>query len=724
MANLSLSLGGNIVVALLLITLLIGAAFLFYRYTLPPLPLSRRVILSVIRSLALVLMLLIFFEPILRLMQTDRQPAHIAVLIDNTQSMTIPSPRNSASGIPPLVNGHGGAPGLGSLPSGAGLTLHLFSSKLSAALSSLPDSLSYDGQSTDISAALSDLRDQIARENIRGVVLISDGNYTAGRNPLYEAEALRVPVFTIGVGDTNEQKDILIEKVVSNSLAYAETRVPVDVTVKAAGFSGQNVEVTLSEGSSVLDRTVLSLREGSREYPLKMGVVPKEEGTKKYTVAVSPLSGELTEKNNSRSFFIRVLRSKLKVVLFAGAPNADVSAVRQALLEDGHFSVTSYVQKSANEFYEGSLSRQALDSADCIGLLGFPSQATPAAVIQQIVDAVERLHKPLFFINSRSTDYSRLQRFEPFLPFAWSGVNQSEILVQASIPPGRANHPLVSLQSTATEESWQQLPPVFKTLTAFRTKPEAEALAMAVYQNIPSSEPLIAARNTGGQKSYAITGEGIWRWRLLAQDDSRTANLFTNLMGNVIRWLTTREDQKRVRVTPVKEIFTTAEPAEMAGQVYDEQLRPEDDAELTVEVERGKDKTRFQLTAEGNGRYSGSVDGLPEGDYAYTAKATANGTVIGEDKGKFSVGQANVEFLQTRMNKQLLEQIAYQTGGRYYDIDQSGGLSHDVAEAVKLEPKEVVNTSEIELWNWKYLAAAIILLFAVEWFMRKGSGMI
>src|SRR5258708_29083946 len=156
MANLSLSLGGNLVVALFLIALLIGVAFLFYRSALRPLPLNRRMVLSGLRALALVLMLLIFFEPILRLMQTDRQQARIAVLIDNSQSMTIPSPRNRASGIHRLIDGSGdgGGGGLKGLPAGAGLKLHLFSSKLGPAVGSLPDSLPYDGQSTDISQAL------------------------------------------------------------------------------------------------------------------------------------------------------------------------------------------------------------------------------------------------------------------------------------------------------------------------------------------------------------------------------------------------------------------------------------------------------------------------------------------------------------------------------------------------------------------------------------------
>lgn len=716
----SLSLGGNLLVVLLLAAALIAAAFLFYRYTLPPLPRLRRVTLSAIRSVALVLMLLIFFEPILRLVRTDEQAAALAVLVDNSQSMTIPTARNKASEIPRLLNGND----FRHLPSGAALKLHFFAAKLGQEQSSLPDSVRFDGETTDLSAALAGLKEEIARGNIRGVVLISDGNYTAGRNPLYDAEGLGIPIFTVGVGDTGEQKDILVEKVVSNAIAYAETRVPVDVTIKSSGYSDQNVEVTLSEGPSLVDRAVLRVTEGTHEYPLRMYIEPKEEGAKKYTVSVSRLPGELTEKNNSRSFFVKVLRSKLRILLLAGAPTPDLPAVRQALVEDGHFRLTSFVQKSQNEFYEGPFSRAALDSADCLVLIGFPTQASSAAILQQVAETIDRDKKPLMFINSRMTDYSKLQRLEPFLPFGWAGVSQNEALVGAAIPAARKNHPLVALQGNATEETWQQLPPIYRSQTTFRAKPESEVLASMTFQNVILAEPLILTRNITGQKSYAITGQGVWRWRLLVQDDTRTANFFPLLMGNVVRWLTTKEDQKRVRISPLKEIFTTAEPVEMTGQIYDEQLRPEDDAEVIVELEHGKDKTRFPLNAVGNGRYEGSLDGLPEGDYTFAGNATAGGAVLGEDRGKFSVGQVNVEFLQTKMNKQLLEQLAFQTGGKYYDIDAAGGLPRDLASAVKLEPKEIVNTSEIELWNWKYLGAVIIVLLAVEWFVRKRSGML
>jgi hypothetical protein len=84
----------------------------------------------------------------------------------------------------------------------------------------------------------------------------------------------------------------------------------------------------------------------------------------------------------------------------------------------------------------------------------------------------------------------------------------------------------------------------------------------------------------------------------------------------------------------------------------------------------------------------------------------------------------NVEFLEIRMNKPLLEQLAYRTGGKYYNVEEADKIADDLGKDVKFSPKEIIQTNEIELWNWRYLATAIILLLGIEWFMRKRSGML
>lgn len=716
-----ISAGGNIAVILLLALAAAGLAVLFYRFTLPPLPGRWRYVLSALRALALIGLVMMLFEPILRLVHSDDLKPVIAVLVDNSESMTISDAgRVRSSGVGSLLS----SGKFRDLSPDAIVRYYLFSSKLGPPLASAPDSLHPSGPSTDLSEVFAELRQQAPKDNIRAAVLVTDGNYTTGRNPLYAAGELGMPVYTVGVGDTSEQKDILVEKVLTNNLAYAGTRFPMDVTVKSTGFSGENVEVDLLEGSAVIDRKVLQLVEGSHEYEVKLFAEPKDEGTKKYTIAVSKLPGELTERNNTRTLFIKVLRSRLRIVIFAGAPSADVAAVRQALTEDQRLNVKAFVQNAAAGFYEGNPNASLLDSADCFVLIGFPSAATPGGIVREIAVRCETGKKPLLFLNGLSTDYPKLRALESDLPFTWSGPSRNEMMVFAAVPDRQKHHPLVRLEGEITEESWRELPPVYKTQTTFHARAEAEVLAAVKYQTFTLDEPAVLTRDIARQKTVAVTVHGIWRWRLLAQDKPETRQFLPLFLTNAVRWLTTQEDDKRVRITPVKETFTTAEPAELTAQVYDDQLRPADDATVKVELDRSGEKFPVEFSAVGNGRYEGSISGLAEGDYTFTGKASSETGTYGEDKGKFSVGQVNVEFLETRMNKPLLEQIADRTGGAYADAAEVAQIGEHFRAGPKLSSKVIIQTSEIELWNWRYVAAVLILLFAIEWFLRKRNGML
>ena len=723
-ADVSLSLGGNLFFFIVLLIGLVALAILFYRYTLPPLPVRRRTILSILRSFTLIALLLMLFEPIVRLVSSDTQEPIVALLVDNSQSMTLPLRRDGVESRAAWVQQYLNAKRFDNFPSGTKVERMLFSSKLQHALEIPVDSLTFTGEITNVSDALAELKKVLRSKNIQAAILLSDGNYTAGKNPLYDAEVLGIPLYAVGVGDTSDLKDILIGKVVTNNLVYAETRAPVDVTVRSSGYSGENVEVVLMEGSAILDRRVISVQGGTHEYLTKLFLEPKEEGVRKYSVKVSVLPGELTERNNSTSVFVKVLKSKLRVLIVAGAPSPDVAAVRQVLAIDEHMSVRTLIQKSPNEFYEGIFSRPALDSADCLVVIGFPSLATSNNVLVQVRDILEQGRKPLLFLNSKSIDYSKLQMLESFLPFRWSSQSASEVFVYPSINERYKLHALVNLEGTITTETWQRLPPIFKTQTVFHAKPESEVLALVKLQNIVLNEPLVVTRSIGRRKLLAITGHGLWRWNMLSQGSADIQSFFPTLVTNAVHWLTTREDGKNVRVVPVKETFTTAEAVEFTGQVYDEQLRPVDGAEVSVELTGGQEQSRLVLNSIGNGMYEGSIDGIREGNYSYTAKASKDGKEYGRDKGKFSIGQLNVEFIETKLNKQLLEQLAYRTGGQYYDVTSAQEIMSDLTKDVKFQPKEVIQTSEIELWNWYYLAAVIVILFSVEWYMRKRSGML
>ncbi len=721
-ANLSMALGGSVVLLLIAALLAIGLAVLFYRITLPPLPRRVRILLSAMRAIALMLLLFLLFEPIARNVHHDTTPPAVAVLVDVSQSMSLVDAGGSRTAA---LNGFVRWAGQDLRIAGTNVVYYTFSSALSEPGGSLPDSLPLTGETTDLGGALSAMRDAIAQRNIRSVVLVTDGEYTAGRNPLYPAESLGVPVYPVGVGDTTEQKDLLIDNVKTNDIVFAGDNVPVDVTLRSAGYDNTPVDVTLREGSSILDHASVRLSGNQPVTSVRLHVDPKEEGTKRYTVDVTKLPGELTDRNNSRSVTVKVRRSRLKILVIGGAPSPDVTAVAEMLREDEHHAVTVAVQKGPQELYGATTSTLKPDSADCLVLVGYPTPATPAALQQEILEAVAQKHTPVLFVGGKGLDPAKLAALEPYLPFTFVGGRKAnEELVLASIPERAKFHSLVTQEGAVSVAAWQKLPPIFRSVVEARAKPESDVLALCVVENIPLAEPLIAVRSIAHQRTVGISGYGVWRWKLMVQGDAEAEVLFPSFLNNSIRWLTTPDDEKRVRVTPVNDAVTTAEPVQFTAQVYDEQLKPVDDAEVRVDIARGAEKTSVVLNPVGNGRYEGSLSGLGEGEYTYQAKATARNVSLGEDKGRFSVGLLNVEFLRTRLNQPLLEQLAYRTGGRYVPVSHPDSIPVDIRAKADLTPREVIRATEIELWHWQYLAGVIVVLFAFEWFIRKRSGMI
>ena len=718
----AISLGGSAFLLVLFLAIAVGLAIFFYRSTIPPIPPRRRLILSVMRTLVLTALLFLIFEPLLRFIFHNEQPPAFAVLIDDSESMTVDSSQSAR--LRELLKT---AP-FASLP--VSVRYFRFSSDLTEVRSI--DSLQFAGEVTDMGQSLARIKELRDEKNIQAVALITDGNFTAGRNPVSVIEDLDIPLYTLGVGDTLERRDVLITKVVTSAVAYAESRVPVDVHLRSSGYASERVEVTLGQSGETKDRKILQLQPDVREYTVPLSFEANDEGTQKFIVNVSSLPGELTSKNNSASFFIKVLKTKVRILAVAGAPGLDVSAVRQTLSEERDFTIHTRIQRSNAEFYEGPITPSILDSTECFILVGYPSQAASRQDLQEIADAVILGKKPMLFIASRTLDFQKLSLLEGTLPFSWTAPSNQELAVFADVPEHQRSNILVQLGGDLSPDTWSQLPPIFKTQTTFRAKPESEVLAFAKIQSVVLGDPLLLLSNVARQKSFAITGHAIWRWRLLAQGSPHMESFFAQFLTNIIRWLTTADEGKNVRVTPTKETFTTVEPVEFTGQVYDEQFRPVDGADVRIEIvpktAAGESlpgrRIETNLRSIGTGRYEGNVDGLGPGDYSFTSTGAVDGTVLGRDKGRFSVGRMNVEFLETRMNRALLEQLAFRTGGMYAGIDDAGALVDSIHARTRFSPKQITHASELELWNWNYVAGLLILVLAGEWFVRKKSGMV
>src|SRR5690606_38465253 len=75
----------------------------------------------------------------------------------------------------------------------------------------------FSERSTDISSAIEKVGELYADQNLGAVILASDGRFNQGRNPLYQSDAIAVPVYTVGIGDTVQQRDLFFGKVYANN---------------------------------------------------------------------------------------------------------------------------------------------------------------------------------------------------------------------------------------------------------------------------------------------------------------------------------------------------------------------------------------------------------------------------------------------------------------------------------------------------------------------------
>jgi hypothetical protein len=704
-----------------LLLLAAGLAYLFYRFTIPPVSKGRRLILSLLRGTALALVLVLLCEPLLQLVSVTRHPPVIAILADNSASCAIVDRSGDRGAIMArLLRGEIPA----SLPAGTVPRYYTFGAALGGPTDRPPDSLLHTDEVTDIAGALHALHYVREAENICAVVLLTDGVSTLGDNPLYSALAGVLPIFSVGIGDTAEQKDVLLSRLSANDIVYAGTSVPVDVTLRSTGFPGERVDVTLHEHGKILARTTVTLPAGSAETTVQMAYVPEQEGVRRYAVRVSPLPNELTADNNAGHFAVRVLKSKLRILIIAGGPGPDLAVLRQTLAEEKDFEVTVRTQKSGAGFFEAPLTGADIDSADCLVTIGMPTSATPAGTIQLVSAKILAGEKPVLSIGGKSLEPAGLARMVPTLPVAVSVSSVIEQEVDFIPDPTQRAHPLLALDPSTRLSPWTHLPPVFATQTVYRPREGSVVLGSPRLHSVVLPQPFLAVRSVAGNRSIAVLGHGLWRWRLMAQGNSETSRHLSLFLSASITWLTSRDLGRAVRVRPSKDAFSRGERIDFAAQVYNASAQPVETADLRLTVKGGDQIMETQLRPIGNGRYEGTLDGLPQGVYAFSAIAAADAVTLGADSGSFTVGGLNVEFQDVRMNAEILRQIAYRSGGTFFDWRNANELHAALDSLPALVPREEHRTSAIDLSHWHYALALLILLFATEWVLRKQSGML
>ncbi len=560
----------------------------------------------------------------------------------------------------------------------------------------------FNHKETDISQLFEELETRYSDRNLGAVILATDGIYNRGTGPLYAAEWLKAPLFCIAAGDTTVRKDVLIENVRNNSVAFLGNKFPAEVIVHADKCKGENVTVTVSKGGQVINSQRIAINNDAFTATVPFELQATVTGIQRYSVSVSSVNGEDNSANNRHDFFVEVLDSRQKILIAAAAPHPDIAALKLSIENNDNYQVTTALINDLP---------QDISKFNLAILHSIPSDNSAG---QKLLSDLDAAGIPIWYITGVQSKYTLFNSRKTGITIEMNGnrPNDCQPVIVRDFP--------LFAYSEKTLSWFQQLPAVQVPFAGFEANNSVSVLLKQKIGALNTDYPLLSFSDQNGRKSAMFTGEGIWRWRLADFSDNGNHDAFNEFIGKIIQYLSLVEEKSFFRVTAPNSVPEN-DRASFDAEVYNKsfELVQNTDVFLDITDEQGrKYNNTFSKTTRA---YHLDAPLLPPGEYTWEAR-TKIGTENYSKKGKFVVTPLLAEKVVTTANHRLLFNLsAAHNGNVVYpkELSKLADLirSREDIRPVIYNPQKMMDL--IQIW---WIFAILMGLLTIEWFIRKRNG--
>lgn len=310
--------------------------------------------LSLVGMIAILLM-----EPALSREEERNEERTVAVLVDASASMTLPTrnevnPKQARSELAAgLLGGghdsHGGL--LAELRDGYTLKLYEFGTTArelprgDSSTSSFPEAASNNktpdskeqaepsewAQHTDLAAALRKVSEDTPSEQLSGVILLTDGR-DHSRSDVQQATKSfakhSIPVNSIIIGSQQPIRDANIVAIDAPPQIYHGDSVSVRATMRADQLMGASTTVKFFEGDTLLEERPVTFSTDKHRESIVFRHEPADARIHRYRVELANVEGEETTENNSAERNVWVSNDQIRVLLIEDRPRWEFRYLR------------------------------------------------------------------------------------------------------------------------------------------------------------------------------------------------------------------------------------------------------------------------------------------------------------------------------------------------------------------------------------------------------------
>ena len=605
---------------------------------------------------------------------------------------------------------------------------------------------------TDISSVLEQLSRDRRDQPLAAAFILTDvsHNKSGVANPREAAADLGgTPVYVIPIGNTQYVRDVLVQSVFCPAVAMRNDDIVIEAVIQAYDCEGEACLVQLLQDREPIDSHTIQLDSGFATRRVRFDQKMSEVGVQRFQIAVSPVGKELTEQNNTDDFEVNVTRSEIKLLLADEMPRWEYRYLAQLFRRDPKVELDEMLfhprpiatgRRSASGTFPVTVDEW--DQYDVVMLGDLTVEHFPVAAQETLIEYMKERGGTVILIAGKQ-----------FMPEAYAKQPLADILpvtrmtaeenisddsgYSFHVTDAGQSHNALMIGETeeATKTAWDfinQFVPLHEVSPWRLPRPSATTLISAVPKGTLDKEHAVKTsaflcwQPVGRGRVVYLAGPDTYRLRFLRGD-----RLHYRFWGQMLRWALASDlsaGTEVVRVRSDKAQYHSDESIQVVVRLTDSSGKPVVTAEeLQAIARQGDQEHSAPLVADDliPGQYIGEFRSLPPGDYQIEPTGGPVSQLLQSSQqqsvsASFTV-QADlpVEFLDTRCDRALAQQIADITGGQVLPPT----AVEEILRLTNLEPEVAQKMESRPLWlQWKYLWIVFGCLQA-EWIVRKVKGL-
>jgi hypothetical protein len=574
--------------------------------------------------------------------------------------------------------------------------------------------------------------------NLKAVLLLTDGDWNAGKSPLVGAARLReqnIPVFTVTVGRETSVPDLVLENVTAPSYGLFGEQIAIPFKIRSFLPHEVKTEIALAEENwDEIKKEIVIPAMGEVHEAILW--TPHAIGEANLTLKVPVQDDEGIAENNQQSFRINIREDKLKVLIVDSLPRWEYRYLRNALARDPGIEMNCILYHpeigmggGKNYLPEFPDNKELISKYDVVflGDVGIGDKELTESQAALIKGLVEQQSSGLVFLpGSRGREFTFLKSpLADLYPVVLDqnkkeGVglqNESQLLLSSM---GK-RHLLTRFDTdeNRNDELWKMLPGFYWSAAVEKSRPGSEVLAVhSSLRNSFGRMPLLVTRAAGTGKVLFMGTDSAWRWRRGVED-----KFHYRFWSQVVRWMAHQRhlsEKDGIRLSYSPETPHVGDTVFLQSTVMDAAGFPAENEIVNgkmISPQSRSERLDFTSVEGGWGVFKSSFVPQQGGKYKIQLASEKNGRNL---ETEIFVSQPVREKIGQPVNADVLREIASITGGASVSYEKL----EEVVQKISLLPEPKPMEKRIRLWASPIWGGIILGLLTIYWVGRKLAGMI